>query len=197
MRTARMSLFTTETAGLPEVSRPGVIRLHDGDRLDLRIGPVRKSIGDAELRMLGLQRVDPRPDPACRSGVADHRAGAQRRRRRGDGALARPAAGEPLRRGPARDAGADPDRRDVHLPAPVPRRRVLLVPPAHPGGLRPGDGAVRHDRRRARRPGVLAGRRPAADPHAGRPAGRGRPHRAVPQVRADTTSRWAGSATSC
>jgi hypothetical protein len=35
-------LFTTETAGLPEVASPGVLRLRDGDRLDLRIGPVRK-----------------------------------------------------------------------------------------------------------------------------------------------------------
>jgi Multicopper oxidase len=40
-------LFTTETAGLPEVARPGVIRLRDGDRLDLRIGPVRKLLDDA------------------------------------------------------------------------------------------------------------------------------------------------------
>ena len=29
-----------------------MLRLHDGDRLDLRIGPVRKSLDDAELRML-------------------------------------------------------------------------------------------------------------------------------------------------
>ena len=45
-------LFTTETAGLPEVASPGMIRLHDGDQLDLRIGPVRKNIDGAELRML-------------------------------------------------------------------------------------------------------------------------------------------------
>jgi hypothetical protein len=31
-------LFTTEATGLPEVASPGVIRLDDGDRLDLRIG---------------------------------------------------------------------------------------------------------------------------------------------------------------
>jgi hypothetical protein len=37
-------LFTTETAGLPEASSPSVIRLHDGDRLDLGLGPVRKRI---------------------------------------------------------------------------------------------------------------------------------------------------------
>jgi FtsP/CotA-like multicopper oxidase with cupredoxin domain len=45
--------FTTETAGLPEASHPGVVRLHDGDAFDLRIHPVRKRIGEAEVRMLG------------------------------------------------------------------------------------------------------------------------------------------------
>ena len=54
-------LFTTETAGLPEVLRPAVTRLGDGDRLDLRIGPVRKNIGGAELRMLGYNGSIPGP----------------------------------------------------------------------------------------------------------------------------------------
>ena len=55
-------LFTTETAGLPEVARPGVTRLHDGDRLDLRIGPVRKRLDDAELRMLAYNGSVPGPN---------------------------------------------------------------------------------------------------------------------------------------
>ena len=54
-------LFTTETAGLPEVARPGVIRLRDEGRLDLRIGPVRKNIDGAELRMLGYNGSIPGP----------------------------------------------------------------------------------------------------------------------------------------
>ena len=54
-------LFTTETAGLPEVARPGVTRLRDGDRLDLRIGPVRKNIDGAELRMLAYNGSVPGP----------------------------------------------------------------------------------------------------------------------------------------
>src|SRR5207244_4134527 len=54
-------LFTTETAGLPEVLRPVVTRLGDGDRLDLRIGPVRKNIDGAELRMLGYNGSIPGP----------------------------------------------------------------------------------------------------------------------------------------
>ena len=54
-------LFTTETAGLPEVASPGVTRLHDGDRLDLRIGPARKRLDDAELRMLAYNGSVPGP----------------------------------------------------------------------------------------------------------------------------------------
>jgi len=54
-------LFTTETAGLPEVLGPDVTRLADGDRLDLRIGPVRKNIDGAELRMLAYNGSTPGP----------------------------------------------------------------------------------------------------------------------------------------
>jgi FtsP/CotA-like multicopper oxidase with cupredoxin domain len=53
--------FTTETAGLPEASSPSVARLHDGDVFDLRIHPVRKRIGDAEVRMLGYNGSIPGP----------------------------------------------------------------------------------------------------------------------------------------
>src|SRR5215203_504025 len=54
-------LFTTETTGLSEATRPQSIRLRDGDRLDLRIEPVRKRIDDAELRMLGYNGSIPGP----------------------------------------------------------------------------------------------------------------------------------------
>jgi FtsP/CotA-like multicopper oxidase with cupredoxin domain len=54
-------LFTTETAGLPEATRPQLIRLHDGERLDLHIEPVRKRIDNAELRMLGYGGSIPGP----------------------------------------------------------------------------------------------------------------------------------------
>src|SRR5947208_8879960 len=53
--------FTTETAGLSEATRPELIRLQDGDRLDLHIEPVRKRIDDAELRMLGYDGSIPGP----------------------------------------------------------------------------------------------------------------------------------------
>src|ERR687897_775795 len=54
-------LFTTETNGLSEAMRPQLIRLHDGDRFDLRIEPVCKRIDDAELRMLGYNGSIPGP----------------------------------------------------------------------------------------------------------------------------------------
>src|SRR2546429_1273099 len=61
-------LFTTETAGLPEVLGPDVTRLADGDRLDLRIGPVRKNIDGAELRMLAYNGSIPGPTPHVDQG---------------------------------------------------------------------------------------------------------------------------------
>ncbi|TMM26010.1 MAG: multicopper oxidase family protein [Actinobacteria bacterium] len=54
-------LFTTETAGLSQATLPQLIRLHDGDRFDLRIEPVRKRVDDAELRMLGYNGSIPGP----------------------------------------------------------------------------------------------------------------------------------------
>ncbi len=58
---ANGDLFTTETTGLPQVLPPAVTRLGDGDRLDLRIGPVRKNIDGAGLRMLGYNGSIPGP----------------------------------------------------------------------------------------------------------------------------------------
>lgn len=53
--------FSTETAGLPEASSPTTVRLYDGDSFDLRICPVRKRIGDVEVRMLGYNGSIPGP----------------------------------------------------------------------------------------------------------------------------------------
>ena len=53
--------FTTETEGLPEASNQRVVRLYDGDSFDLSIYPVRKRIGDAEVRMLGYNGSIPGP----------------------------------------------------------------------------------------------------------------------------------------
>ena len=55
------STFTTDTAGLPDVARPEVVRLKDGDRFAFRIGPVRKRLDDADLRMLAYNGSIPGP----------------------------------------------------------------------------------------------------------------------------------------
>ena len=98
--TDQQDVFTTETAGLPEVIRPGVTRLGDGDRLDLRIGPVRKNIDGAELRMLAYNGSIPGPTLQVDQGSEITVQVTERRGCRGDRALARAAAGEPVRRGP-------------------------------------------------------------------------------------------------
>jgi len=62
-------LFSTDTAGLAQVSRPQMVRLADGSRFGLSIGPVRKDldgedVGDAsgaELRMLAYNGSIPGP----------------------------------------------------------------------------------------------------------------------------------------
>jgi FtsP/CotA-like multicopper oxidase with cupredoxin domain len=53
--------FTTDTTGLPDASSPSVVSLRDGDGFDLDIRPVRKRIGDAEVRMLGYNGSIPGP----------------------------------------------------------------------------------------------------------------------------------------
>jgi FtsP/CotA-like multicopper oxidase with cupredoxin domain len=55
------STFTTDTAGIPDVTQPDVIRLKDGDRYAFRIGPVRKRLDDADLRMLAYNGSIPGP----------------------------------------------------------------------------------------------------------------------------------------
>jgi FtsP/CotA-like multicopper oxidase with cupredoxin domain len=53
--------FPTETSGLPAATSPETVNLRDGDSFDLRIHPVRKRIGDAEVRMLGYNGSIPGP----------------------------------------------------------------------------------------------------------------------------------------
>ena len=53
-------LFSTETAGLAQAAGPELIRLSDGDRYRLSIGPVRKELG-ADLRMLAYNGSIPGP----------------------------------------------------------------------------------------------------------------------------------------
>jgi FtsP/CotA-like multicopper oxidase with cupredoxin domain len=53
--------FPTQTGGLPTATPPETVRLRDGDAFDLRVHPVRKRIGDAEVRMLGYNGAIPGP----------------------------------------------------------------------------------------------------------------------------------------
>src|SRR3712207_4675901 len=53
--------FPTQTGGLSTATSPGSINLRNGDVIDLRIYPVRKRIGDAEVRMLGYNGAIPGP----------------------------------------------------------------------------------------------------------------------------------------
>jgi FtsP/CotA-like multicopper oxidase with cupredoxin domain len=53
--------FSTNTQALDEAQRPEVIRLRDGEIHEITIKPVRKRIGDAEVRMLGYNGSIPGP----------------------------------------------------------------------------------------------------------------------------------------
>jgi FtsP/CotA-like multicopper oxidase with cupredoxin domain len=53
--------FPTETAGLPEARPTAVVELSDGDEFDLEIAPVKKTIGDATVRMLAYNGSIPGP----------------------------------------------------------------------------------------------------------------------------------------
>ena len=53
--------FSTDVEGLDEATSPEVIRLRDGEIHEITIKPVRKRIGDAEVRMLGYNGSIPGP----------------------------------------------------------------------------------------------------------------------------------------
>src|SRR5687767_10014384 len=53
--------FPTDVADLPEARAPEVVELSDGDRFELRIGPVVKRIGDDTVRMLAYNGSIPGP----------------------------------------------------------------------------------------------------------------------------------------
>jgi FtsP/CotA-like multicopper oxidase with cupredoxin domain len=53
--------FPADTDGLPEAARPEIVELADGGEFRLEIAPVRKTIGDAVLRMLAYNGSIPGP----------------------------------------------------------------------------------------------------------------------------------------
>ena len=151
--------FPTDVAGLPEAHAPERVELADGDEFDLRIAPVAKRIGDDTVRMLAYNGSIPGPILEVQEGSeivvnienqGDMEATVHwhglRLENRYDGTheTQTPIAG----------------RRALLGPRHVPGSRRLLVPPAHPRGLRPGDGPLRQRARRAGRPRLLAARQP-------------------------------------
>jgi FtsP/CotA-like multicopper oxidase with cupredoxin domain len=60
--------FPTETAGLPEAHAAEMVELSDGDHFDLRIAPVAKHLGDANVRMLAYNGSIPGPTLKVKEG---------------------------------------------------------------------------------------------------------------------------------
>jgi FtsP/CotA-like multicopper oxidase with cupredoxin domain len=60
--------FPTDPSGLPEAGRPALLKLADGDTLDLHIGPVAKRLGEATVRMLGYNGSIPGPTLKVQQG---------------------------------------------------------------------------------------------------------------------------------
>ncbi len=60
--------FPTDAAGLSKARSSELFELHDGDQFDLRIAPVAKLLGDANVRMLAYNRSIPGPTLRVRQG---------------------------------------------------------------------------------------------------------------------------------
>jgi FtsP/CotA-like multicopper oxidase with cupredoxin domain len=60
--------FPTDPTGLPQADRPQLLELIPGDTLDLRVGPVAKSLGDTTVRMLGYNGSIPGPTLKVQQG---------------------------------------------------------------------------------------------------------------------------------
>ena len=157
--TASPALFSTDATGLPQAVPTSAREYDDGATVDLRMAPVAKRSGTPTVRMLAYEGSVPGPTFVVRQGSRlDVRAvndtelettvhwHGLRLENRFDGV-------------PYDDAAADRAGQGLHLPARLPRRRDVLVPPARPRGLHPGDGALRHHPGSPGGPGLLvAGR---------------------------------------
>jgi hypothetical protein len=73
--------FPRETSGLPAAAATTVVELSDGDRFPLRIAPVSKRIGDANVRMLAYNGSIPGPTLRVPEGVGALLRGRRRRHR--------------------------------------------------------------------------------------------------------------------
>ena len=190
--------FTTETAGLPDVARPRIERLKDGDRFDLRIAPVRKKLDGADLRMLAYNGSIPGPtlhvDQGSEITVQSPTMVTSTTTVHWHGLRWRTAttACRMKRRQPIPIGGT------FTYKVQFPDAGLLLVPPAHPRGLRDRRwGCTARSSSSPPTPSYWPGRRPAADAHAWTTCSSrtDTSRRSASQVR--TSLRWAASATSC
>jgi FtsP/CotA-like multicopper oxidase with cupredoxin domain len=60
--------FSTDTTGLPETTSTHIVELTDGATFELRAAPVRKRLGDADVRMLAYNGSIPGPTLKVRQG---------------------------------------------------------------------------------------------------------------------------------
>jgi FtsP/CotA-like multicopper oxidase with cupredoxin domain len=60
--------FATDPTGLPQATTSGLIDVADGETVELRIAPVAKQIGDAQVRMLAYNGSTPGPTLRVREG---------------------------------------------------------------------------------------------------------------------------------
>jgi FtsP/CotA-like multicopper oxidase with cupredoxin domain len=60
--------FTRETEGLPDAVPSSVVEVTDGERVELRIAPVKKQIGESTVRMLAYSGSIPGPTLKVRQG---------------------------------------------------------------------------------------------------------------------------------
>jgi FtsP/CotA-like multicopper oxidase with cupredoxin domain len=62
-------VFPQDVDGLPDALPPALVDLDDGDLLEMRIGPVRNSIGSDEVRMLAYNGSIPGPAFKVKQGT--------------------------------------------------------------------------------------------------------------------------------
>ena len=147
---SHVSELPRDTEGLPDARKTEFVELADGDEFEFEIAPVKKRIADATVRMLAYSGSVPGPTVTVPQGatitvhVTNH------------GDLDATVHWHGLRLENRYDGTHDTQAPipvgerftyQVHVPGP----RRLLVPPPHPRGLRPRDGAVRKHPRNAER----------------------------------------------
>ena len=147
--------FPTDPPVFPRRRAPRWSSWPTATEFDLRIAPVAKQLGDATVRMLAYNGSIPGPTLKVQQGsevVVNVE---------NQGDLEATVHWHGLRLENRYDGTHETQQpmavgETLHRPRRVPRPRALLVPPAHPRGLRPGDGPVRQRPRRAGRSRLLA-----------------------------------------